>query len=89
MSAIPEQPIRDKLFISEREIITLIEEMKDISIKKDISLELVLKSCHILELRRQNSLILNHFNIHDVQMASLGKVLDRIDTSVQNISDHD
>jgi hypothetical protein len=67
----------------------ILDEVKEICEKNKVTLDQGLKALQILELRRLNNINIDHGDVIDEQLFSILKVIDRIDTSVQNISDHD
>lgn len=79
------RPPRKHYEISNEDLVSFIEECKNIAISKQITLEHVIRSAEILEQRRSNKLYVANADAHDEQLESFGEILQNISLSLSQL----
>lgn len=87
MGTLKNQPVRKSYEVTSEQVISLLEEVKSISVKTRIEIPSVLEAYRILELRRKNWLYESNGDIHDEQMSGFGEIMEQMASSLLMIAE--
>ena len=87
MGTIYDQQPREDKSVSIEYVSGFLNEVSELAKKHKVSMADVIEARKVLELERRNDLYLSNGDIHDEQMAGIGKEIQEVANSIEKLSD--
>lgn len=87
MSTLQNLPSRESKRYYETDIELFFGQIKDIAEKYKLRSEDVIEGLKVLEMRRRNDLLFADGDLHDLQMAGIGQILEQVVDALLAISE--
>ena len=89
MGTLTEQPPRKYRFPEPEEVEIMVNQVKSLAEKHEISFDQSLRIFELLEKERSNSLAVDNGNIWDEQIGGIGKILEKMADSLRELENRD